>query len=203
MNIYLIRHGDSTGNGTGCFLGWSDHSLTDRGRAQAEAAAERLADLGPMPVFCSDLQRARATAEIIAVRWQGTVMPDARWREINCGDFEGCPWDDLSRDAELSQRFDEDPLGACMPGGESVAMMAERVVATFTELRAHAEEHLAVVTHGGPIRAVLAHCLRIPPERYWALDASHGGITHLVVTDDWLTVRTVNDISHLAGVCHV
>ncbi len=105
MNIYLVRHGESTGNNRSCFMGWSDHALTALGRAQAAAVAERLAPWGPLPVICSDLPRARETAEIIAARWQATVLADARWREVHCGLFEGRPWEEFSADAELKWAF--------------------------------------------------------------------------------------------------
>ena len=198
MDIYLIRHGQSTGNGRNCFMGWSDHPLTDLGRAQAEAVAARLAPLGPMPVRCSDLPRARETAEIIAARWTGEVLPDSRWREICCGDFEDRPWEAFSRNPELQAQFETDPFHTIMPGGESAAMMSERVMAAFTELLAQSEERVAVVTHDGPIRAVLRHCLGIPEDRFWRYCTDHGGISLLSYKDDWLVVRTMNDISHLS-----
>ncbi|OPZ85470.1 MAG: putative phosphoserine phosphatase 2 [bacterium ADurb.Bin429] len=198
MNIYLIRHGHSVGNGLGRMVGWSDHPLSERGQAQAEAAAARLAPLGPMPVACSDLRRARMTAEVIAAAWAGAVEPDVRWREVSCGTMEDCPWEDFQAVPGLQAAFDADPLGACLPGGESVRQMMARVVAAFTELCARPEPALAVVAHDGPIRAVLAHCLLLPPERYWTLATDHGGITRLVYANGWMRVAGVNDVSHLA-----
>jgi probable phosphoglycerate mutase len=200
MDIYLIRHGLSTGNGRQCFMGWSDHPLTDAGRAQAVAAARRLAPLGPMPVLCSDLLRARQTAEIIAGGWQGEVLPDRRWRETDCGDFEDRPWDDFSNDAELQAQFDADAYNAVMPGGESAAMMAARVTAAFAEVLERADERLVIVSHAGPICAILAHCLAIPPTHIWRLYTDHGSLTHLACQEDWISIRTVNDTSHLPGV---
>ncbi|HEY3377709.1 MAG TPA: histidine phosphatase family protein [Armatimonadota bacterium] len=199
MDIYLIRHGESTGNSLNCFLGWSDHPLTERGQAQAQAIAGRLAPLGPMPVWCSDLPRARQTAEAVVAPWGGTVTEDARWREICSGAYEGRPWDAFTADQELSQRFDADPFHTPMPEGESVAIMAARVREAFAACCAAPIPRLAVVTHDGPIRAVLAHCLGIPPERFWTLATTHGALTHLTLTEGWLSVRCVNDASHLGA----
>jgi broad specificity phosphatase PhoE len=69
MKLYLVRHGVSTGNTPGNLIGWSDHPLTAVGEAQAGAVAARLAPLGPMPVYSSDLPRALATAQHIAAVW--------------------------------------------------------------------------------------------------------------------------------------
>jgi len=197
MDIYLIRHGESTGNGRHCFMGWSDHPLTELGREQAEAAARRLSALGPMPVLCSDLLRARQTAEIIAAHWEEEVVADCRWREICCGDFEDRPWEAFSCEPELQAQFEADPFHTIMPGGESAAVMSERVLEAFIELLARVEERIAVVTHDGPIRAALRHCLGIPEDRFWRYYTDHGGISLLSYKDEWLAVRTMNDVSHL------
>lgn len=200
MDIYFIRHGHSLGNGLGRMVGWSDHPLSARGQAEARAVAERLAARGPMPVLCSDLQRARATADIIAAQWGVTATPDARWREISCGEMEDCPWSIFNEQPALKAAFDADPLGARLPGGESAAEMAARAVAAFQEALTRPEPALAIVTHDGPIRAVLAHCLRLPPERFWTIATTHGGLTHLATTDDWISIRAVNETGHLAKI---
>jgi len=200
LNIYLIRHGQSTGNNRASFMGWSDHPLTVLGRSQAEAVSERLTLYAPLPIICSDLRRAQETAEIVAARGQGTILADARWREIHCGLYEGHAWEEFSADTELSARFDADPFNAEMPGGESAAMMASRVNEAFNEIITRGDDGIIIVTHDGPIRAILAHCLQIPPTRFWTLTTDHGGLTHLTVTNGWISVRTVNDTSHLSAI---
>jgi len=202
MDIFLVRHGQSTGNGTGRLIGWSDHPLTALGRAQAGAVAARLASFGPMPVFCSDLTRARQTAEVIAARWAGDIQPDTRWREISCGRYEDCTWDDFNRNVELALALDHDPLGAVMPEGESVEMMLARVHAAFGALCTTGEERAVVVGHDGSIRSVLYNCLNIPPDRFWTFTTDHCGLTHLIICEGWVSIRTVNDTSHLGDLLH-
>ena len=80
MKLYLVRHGQSTGNIGGTLMGQSDHPLTPLGEDQARAAAERLAPFGPMPVYSSDLPRARATAEHIVAAWSDRRAARARRR---------------------------------------------------------------------------------------------------------------------------
>ena len=197
MDIYLIRHGESTGNQHGQFLGWADHPLSAQGERQAEALAYRLKPLGPMPVFCSDLLRARMTAECIAAAWHGAVMADARWREMHCGEFEGQPWSILMDNVQLSCAFEEDPLTTSYPGGESLAMMMTRVHEAFSEMCAREDDRLLLVSHGGPLQVVLAQILEIPPRRFWTFTLNHGGITRLRWADGWMNILSVNDTSHL------
>ena len=70
--------------------------VVNLGEAQAAAAAARLAPFGPMPLHCSDLPRAVATAGYIARAWgsgdaglaapaAAPLLPDARLREIDLG----------------------------------------------------------------------------------------------------------------------
>ena len=60
-------------------------------------------------------------------------------------------------------------------------------------------DNACIVAHDGPIRAILNHYLGVPPERWWTLSTTHGGVSLLEVSGDWVNVRYVNATSHLAG----
>jgi broad specificity phosphatase PhoE len=240
MKLYVVRHGRSAGNLPGRMTGWSEHPLTRLGTAQARRVAARLAPLGPMPVYTSDLPRALDTARLIAARWappqavtagaapeqtaqeetapgqtapgQTTtaetatpaqaavgVVADRRLREIDLGDYEGRSWDEFVADRELAGAFAREPFTTTLPGGESLGMVRERVLAAFEEITQGEHAVACLVCHDGPIRTILNHILGIPPERHWAISTSHGGLTLLEVSEDWISVRFVNDTSHLRG----
>ena len=92
--LILVRHGEAA-------AGWGadrDPGLSDRGRAQAEAAAEALAPLGPLPVVVSPLRRTRETAGTLARTWGVSARVDPAVGEIRAavGDLaERATW--LSR----------------------------------------------------------------------------------------------------------
>lgn len=221
MKLYLVRHGASTGNTPGNLIGHSDHELTEAGVAQARAVAARLGPLGPLPVYCSDLPRARQTAEAIAGVWGGhslegsapavRIHPDPRLREIDLGDYEGRSWGELLQDTALGAAFEADPYNTCLPGGESLALVRRRVIAAVDEIvEAHGRSPAApdrpadsstviLVAHDGPIRAILNHFLAVPPEKWWTLSTTHGGLSLVEWSDGWVNVRFANDTSHLAG----
>jgi broad specificity phosphatase PhoE len=219
MKLYLVRHGRSAGNLPGRMTGWSEHPLTPLGTSQARRVAARLAPLGPMPVYSSDLPRALDTARLIAARWAATtaaepvagaasgaaaqaavgVLPDRRLREIDLGDFEGRSWDEFAADRELAGAFAREPLATALPGGESLAMVRKRVLVAFEEIVRGDRAVVCLVSHDGPIRTILNHVLGVPPERHWALSTSHGGLSLLETSRAWISVRFVNDTSHLRG----
>src|SRR5450830_152947 len=228
MKLYLVRHGQSTSNIGGTLIGQSDHPLTELGEAQARAAAEQLAPFGPMPVHCSDLPRAVATAAHI-VGARPRVLPDPRLREMDLGDYEGRSWEEFEADEELTSAFAADPYGTALPGGESLAHLEARVLAAVRDvlaahglsddgglstdavatsdasalatgfLAAKPGEDACIVAHDGPIRAILNHCLGVPPEKWWTLSTTHGGVSLLEFAGGWVNVRYVNATSHLAG----
>lgn len=167
MKLYLVRHGASTGNTPGNLLGHSDHPLTEAGIAQARAVAARLAPLGPMPVYCSDLLRAHQTAEHIARVWTPPsaaqpraacapiVHDDPRLRELNLGVFEGRSWGVFLEDQELNAAMIADPLNTALPGGESLAQMRTRVLAAVQDIvdRHAVGSATAAVTRKGSVPA--------------------------------------------------
>jgi len=58
--------------------------------------------------------------------------------------------------------------------------------------------NVCLVTHDGPIRAILNHYLSIPPQRWWALSIDCGSISLVDFTSGWVNVRYVNATSHLS-----
>jgi broad specificity phosphatase PhoE len=204
MKVYLVRHGRSAGNLPGHMTGWSEHPLTRLGVAQARKVAARLGPLGPMPVYSSDLPRALETAQIIADSGRGPaggvgLTPPRRLREICLGRFEGRTWQEFTADRELARAFEDDPFTTAIPGGESLALVYERVAEAFRAVIAGSGSAACIVTHDGPIRTIINHVLKVPPERHYALSTSHGGLSLLETSQDWVSVRFLNDTCHLRG----
>jgi broad specificity phosphatase PhoE len=152
-------------------------------------------------VWTSPLERARATAEAVAKphRLEPRIAP--AFREMAFGQWEG-----LTRE-ELAVRFPEPtrvwvttPHRATPPGGETLALVAERVGAGLEELRrAHEGAAVALVTHAIVIRLLVLSGLGLGAERLWTVDASPAGITEIEYTDSWTVVHRMNTRSHLEG----
>src|SRR5919109_2161839 len=82
--LILVRHGESTWNAEERLQGQLDPPLSERGREQSRALAQMVDGLPDERVVCSDLGRARETAELMGLR---PGRYDDRWREIDVGSW--------------------------------------------------------------------------------------------------------------------
>jgi len=158
--LLLARHGETDDNVPPLrFQGQRDTPLNERGRAQARELAERVAALDPpiAALWCSDLSRARETAEIVGARIGLAARPDARLREGWRGEWEGFLFEEIERrDPEryAAWRQPDAEIGFQFPGGETLAQQQQRVLACLRDMAAGPLPALAVC-HGGSIRTVL------------------------------------------------
>jgi len=133
--LVLVRHGQPRQHSGRIFLGQTDVPLSERGREEAAAAGDELARLGARPgrLYTSDLLRAKETADIIAARLGGVpVVPDARFRELDMGAWDGELVEDVQRryPDQYAQRGG-DMLNYRVPGGESFRDLRARVMEGF------------------------------------------------------------------------
>jgi len=164
--ILLARHGETDDNVPPLrFQGQRDTPLNDNGRAQARELAERVAALDPpiASLWCSDLSRARETAEVVGERIGLVPRVDARLREGWRGEWEGFLFDEIAASDPERYAAWRDPdaeVGFHFPGGETLAQQQARVVDALKDVAAAGELPALVVCHGGSIRTLL--CRRDP-----------------------------------------
>jgi broad specificity phosphatase PhoE len=150
--ILFVRHGETDWNRERRVQGHSDTPLNDTGRAQARALSTRLAGEPIDAVYASDLARAHETARILAEPrgLQVTAVTDLRERHF--GTWEGMT------DDEVLTRFPEAAAGA-RGDGETWEAMSRRVLDALARIaEAHPRGRVLVVSHGGPLQALLRHC---------------------------------------------
>jgi broad specificity phosphatase PhoE len=167
--VWLARHGETNDNLEPMrFQGFMDTPLNDTGRRQAAELAERVAGMGFVSLWASDLSRARETAEIVGERIGLQPRLDPRLREGSRGRWEGYRFIDIEREEpELYAAWRRGGAEWRFPGGESLLEQQQRVLACLQEIHAAGELPALAVCHGGSIRVML--CLRDPR----GLDAFH------------------------------
>jgi len=145
--FWYMRHGETDWNRDGLIQGSTDVPLNETGWAQARTACAVLADRGITKVWCSPLQRARNTAEVVAAALGVPLEVSAELREAAFGVEEGQvmgDWFTLWSAGEVSPE-----------GGESFAALRVRAVAAVNAVLAEGGLPL-VVAHGGFFRAIRA-----------------------------------------------
>lgn len=197
--IFLIRHGETLANREFRYIGARDDALSPVGETQAAQLATALAPLPIAAVYSSPLQRARHTAEAIATAHQLTVQVTPELRECEFGAWEG-----LSRAEVLAQdgahlRAWERDATVAPPDGESFAAMQQRVRAFVEQLvEQHTGQALALVSHVGPIKTLLASALDAPLSASFRIFLDPATISVV----DWqpggrVLVRLVNSHAHM------
>jgi broad specificity phosphatase PhoE len=153
----IVRHAESEWNATGRWQGHGDPPLSQRGRGQAALLAEQLRDEKVDVLICSDLGRARETAQYLARAWNLNAEPDARFRELDIGDWTGLTREEiLERAGERLLRFDAEEPDVRPGGGESRREIRERVRGALAQVASErAGQRVALVTHLGVIRALI------------------------------------------------
>ena len=130
--------------------------LSRHGTRLAKQLASDLTRLSPDSVVHSDMRRTREIAEKVASRLSINVTADGRWRERDFGSWEGRSWNAIYR--ETGNAMDgmlDDPDGFRPGGGETTAELAARSIFAWRDLPTG--KKIVVITHGGPIAAILAN----------------------------------------------
>ena len=151
----LVRHGESEWNAAGRMQGQGDPPLSDLGREQCRALRDALAGMRIDHAIASDLVRARETAALAGF---DLVPTDPRWREIDVGAWTARHTGEIPR-----EQLDAWKRGMHVPaGGESWPELVTRVGEAVDEMRAAGGTWL-VITHGGCVRAAIAHVTGASP----------------------------------------
>lgn len=199
VQLLVVRHGETTWNVEGRIQGHRDSPLTARGLEQARAAAARLAREGVEALYCSDLGRARQTADEVAAATALPVRLDEGLRERAFGIVEGRIWEEFrAEEPEQARRLLEDPAHA-VPGGESLARFRDRVTEALRRISAEAgAARIAIVTHGGVLGVLYREAMGLPLDAPRTWETPNAGVNHFRREGTRWSVVRWGDAGHLA-----
>ncbi|MDZ7678194.1 MAG: histidine phosphatase family protein [Acidimicrobiales bacterium] len=136
--LYLVRHGTASAG----FGADRDPGLDQLGRAEAEAVADVLAPVGPLPVRVSPLRRCRETAAPLQQRWDTEPVIEPAIAEV------ATPTDELDGRAEWLRRALGSTWDRLEPGPQAWRQqMLDTVAAIDTDT--------VLITHFVVINAVI------------------------------------------------
>lgn len=203
---WWLRHAPVVGQ-EGRLTGGLDVDCDCSDTARLRALAARLPAEAVWVV--SPLKRTRQTAEALArhlAKKPGELLVEPTLAEQDFGAWQGQSYAELAAtQAAAWERFWQEPADATPPGGESFAAVVRRVAESIEALtRHHAGRHIVCVSHGGTIRAALAHALGVQPAQALSFAVECCSLTrldHIAGTGEgrgersgsW-RITTVNDV---------
>lgn len=199
LRLLLARHGEVPSNRELRYVGSLDEPLAGPGIEQAGRLADALAPLPVQAVYSSPLRRARETGRRIAEARGLPLEIEPRLREQAFGEWEGRTRREvLADDGERLLRWEAD-LGSAPPGGESLQAVQARMLDLVADLsRRHpgGRDGVVLVSHVGPIKALLCAALGVPlaAARHLFLDPA---TLSVVDWGDHPVVRLFNSHGHL------
>jgi 2,3-bisphosphoglycerate-dependent phosphoglycerate mutase len=200
MRLYLIRHGQTAWNAEQRAQGHSDIPLDPEGLEQANLLGHRFMGKRIDRILCSDLGRARQTAQPIA-DVSGTPLEETPMlRERGFGDWEGEFFKDITNWwPALEAMQSTDRLQLRPPNGESFLDVWERLDPIVEDLRCE-DGNIVVVSHGGTCGLLLARLIMGNLETSRAFRFGNTSVTKLERRPEGLfVVQYYNDTRHLAN----
>ena len=161
MKIYLLRHGETTGNLARIMDGCTDVPLTERGEAQAREAGRVLSDIPFTHIFCSPLSRAIRTMQLALGR-PAEYTVDERLIERDSGALVGLRFEEVDRNAYWNMNRNE----SVYPDSESIASLFARVYSFLDEITSAlpGDSIVLIAAHAGVSRAFRCYFEGIPAD---------------------------------------
>ncbi len=197
--LILTRHGQTVWNSELRYQGQLDTPLSDLGKQQSLALARALQPYRIDRLLSSDLARCYDTATLVGelIGLRAEMTPELR--EANYGQWQSLTYAEVrAKFPEAVRRRHDNVVDFCPPGGESLGATfarAKRYLSSYCNR--DVDETVLVVTHGGPLRFILAHLLGMPLRNAFKLRFDNCGISIVENFPDMPEVVTVNDTTHL------
>ena len=200
-HFVFLRHGESIGNAQARWQGQSDYPLTEKGRAQALALAERWKSERARfdAIIASPLGRAKETAEIIASALRVPVEFDPILLERHIGEMEGLTAEEVRKRPQPPYVTPYDSIGGEGEGDWALFLRAGQALHSL--LRRPAGSYL-IVSHGGLLNQLMNAIIGIAPHvdpsgvRFRFENTAFARVTYLPYQHRW-TIDALNDRGHL------
>jgi probable phosphoglycerate mutase len=195
--LVLVRHAVTAHTGPLLSGRMPGVDLSEKGIAQADATAQRLAKLPVAAVYASPIERTMQTARRIAALHGIDVRPLEAVIEADYGDWTGGRIADLAKTEEW-RVVQIAPSRARFPNGESIREMQARMVAALDDAVArHRHETVVVVSHADPIKAAIAHYAGMHLDLFQRVHVSPASVTVLDFHDHGVMLVKCNDTGGL------
>jgi broad specificity phosphatase PhoE len=192
MDLYLIRHGESTFNAADRSQGHLNSRLTGRGREQARAVGRHLADHRFGAIYTSIMDRSLETARIIAQHHDTDVRGRKGLRGIDLGLDAGRTEEEISA---AVQEAEQDGRYWTPRGGEDPETFHERITRVIDRIVRRHDDDLCIVGHAGIIRTYIVRYR--DEDVYSAYEIPQDNCAINIINVEAQDLYCVNDTEHL------
>jgi probable phosphoglycerate mutase len=194
--VLLVRHGLTPTTGIKLPGRAPGLHLSEEGRRQADAAAERIGKLPKVAaVYSSPITRARETALPIARTLKRALRIERDLAELDIGEWTGMSLKQAGRRPEW-ETVQRNPSGFRFPGGESFPEMQARITSALGKITArHPGQIVVAVSHADPIKAAVAQALGTPLDLFQRIVIAPSSITAVAYRRGGPAVLTVNSLA--------
>ncbi|MGE5457806.1 MAG: histidine phosphatase family protein [Methanococcaceae archaeon] len=196
ITFLLIRHGDTMAGNTVPGRKPGVH-LSSNGLKQAAQIAELLKDVPIKHICCSPLDRTLETAGPISESHGLVLEINPGLLEIDFGDWTGKSFQELESIYEW-KLFHIFRSGTRIPNGEMMIEIQQRMVTEIEKLRERFKSGIiAVVSHGDPIKTLIAHYAGIPLDYVLRVRIDTASVSVIKIDDFGAELRCLNFSDHL------
>lgn len=171
QTLYLIRH-TTPAIPPGICYGQLDVDVADSFASEVDNILNTLPPL--QLILTSPLLRTRRLAEHLAQAQHCELRTDFRLREKHFGVWEGKAWEHIARD-EIDA-WANDFMGYAAEGGESAQQLLLRIQTLLDDVAQLPQQNIALITHAGSIRAMLALIGKIALEDIAQWEIGYGAV---------------------------
>jgi broad specificity phosphatase PhoE len=197
--FHLVRHGEHVLAGRVLAGRTPGVGLSERGRAEIAAVADRFAGEDIAALYASPLQRTKETAEILSTRLHLPIAYRDDVMELDFGEWTGLTFDEVRADGRW-ELWRACRSIANVPGGESMRQVQDRAVGALLDLhRTHRDRTLIIVSHGDVIRAALLFALGMPIDSHSRFEIGLASVSTIRIDDAGLRVSVLNERPRLAA----
>ncbi len=199
LKLFLLRHGETEFSRRDRFCGDIDAPLTSAGLDMAQAFADEHRAIAWSAIFTSTRRRTIETARPLCEQTALTPTTDSRLDEIFYGDWQGQSKQEVAaRDIHRYRLWLDNPAMG-VPGGESVAAVADRAAALVFGLRAQlgpGAGNVLLVGHKTVLRTLICRLTGVELRHYRKIPQPVGGVTEIDLGAE-LRIRKLGDVSYL------
>lgn len=183
VNIYLLRHGKTLGEPA--LNGHTDVEVASK--IQHSICNDVLRRLPSIEsIVSSPLRRCHDLAtRLVDENPALSLEVSAPFQEMNFGQFDGVPFEQLKEHWPILDLFWQDPANNPLPDAESLEAFYHRVKNNWRSLSEQATQDTLLIAHGGSIRMILASVLGLDwknPALFSTLQIANQSLSHIKIT---------------------